>query len=168
MREVGTGDLSRSFQGGVMQQVDDGAKARDGRVWLFLSEDWGDIGPRVGPPDFEVSRNVKIPVHCEVIGQLLKCSCVVVLEGMQCGQLHLALVAHCRDWLWTITDRSISQREVEGSGTVDYLNLIWAISSTFRLYRNVTNNVGLAEYPAFDGSRCGARHGRVAAARSDA
>ena len=70
------------------------------------------------------------------------------MQGKQCGPYHLALVAHCREWLWSKTLPSQSRREVEGSGVVDYLNIIWAIDSSFRLYRNVTLSVGMREYPA--------------------
>ena len=150
MTERSSGDLSRSFVGGTMQEVDDGQKARDGDVYLFLAADWQEHAPfDIGP--FAVSKCVSIPVHAVVHPNLLMCSCVVVLRGKQCGPLHLALVAHCREWLWTKTTPSMSRREVEGSGMVDYLNIMWCIDSSFRLYRNVTYMVGLCEFKAESG-----------------
>jgi len=149
-RERSTGDLSRSFVGGTMQQVEDGKAARDGRAWLFLAADWE--GRNLQPPPLIVSRSNQITIHCEVAEQLLMCSCILILQGKQCGPLHLALVAHCRDWLWSHTDSTISRREVEGSGVVDYLNLMWCIDGEFKLYRNVTSTVGMCEYHATNGS----------------
>ena len=55
---------------------------------------------------FVVQKNVTIPVHAEVAPNLLMCSCIIVMQGKQCGPLHLALVAHCREWLWSKTDTS--------------------------------------------------------------
>ena len=43
MTEKSTGDLSRSFVGGTMQQVDDGLKAKDGRLIVFIAADWENI-----------------------------------------------------------------------------------------------------------------------------
>ena len=144
-REKSSGDLSRSFVGGVMQEVQDGAKARDGRIYLFLSADYEDAVLDIKP--FTVSRGVQIPVHVEVArANLLMASVMIVMQGKQCGPLHLALVAHCREWVWSKTPTSVSRREVEGSGLVDYLSMIWCIDSEFRLYRNVTSSVGLCEH----------------------
>ena len=145
VNERSSGDLSRSFVGGVAQQVDDGLKARDGALFLFVAADWAHLAPFDIKP-FSVSKNVQIPVYAVVQENLLMCSCVIVMRGKQCGPLHLALVAHCREWLWTKTTPEMSRREVEGSGIVDYLNIMWCIDSSFRLYRNVTTNVGMREH----------------------
>ena len=144
MSERPSGDVSRSFVGGTMQHVDDGLKARDGRLWLFLAADWADVALDIKP--FAVSRDNKIPVHAEVHDNLLMCSCVIVMQGKQCGPLHLALVAHCREWMWSKTTPAMSMREVEGSGMVDYINIMWAIDAEFKLYRNVTTSVGMREH----------------------
>ena len=148
--ERSSGDLSRSFVGGTMQHVDEGAKARDGQLHLFLAADWEDVTEFDIKP-FQVSKSVQIPVYVSIVPNLLMCSCVIVMRGKQCGPLHLALVAHCREWLWTKTTPDMSRREVEGSGMVDYLSIMWCIDATFRLYRNVTQNVGMCGYTAPSG-----------------
>lgn len=149
--ESTTGDLSRTFIGGTAQQVEDGIKARDAEIWLFVSSDWAGMDLKL--PNLRVSKNHEIPCHCQVLDGLLMCSCMIVLSGKQCGSIHLGLVAHCREFLWSVTPPSMTRREVEGSGWVDYLNIIWAIDSDFRLYRNVTSSAGLCEHVAADGSR---------------
>jgi len=146
--ERSSGDLSRSFVGGTAQQVDDGLKARDGRLWLFVAADWEDVPDVFNIKPFTVTKNVSIPVTVIVQPNLLMCSCVIVMEGKQCGPLHLALVAHCREWLWSKTTPTMSRREVEGSGMVDYLQIMWCIDAEFKLYRNVTTSVGMREYRA--------------------
>jgi hypothetical protein len=78
---------------------------------------------------------------------------VIVMCGKQCGPLHLALVAHCREYLWRITPRSVTLRDVEGSGMVDYLTIMWAIDTDFKLYRTVTSSVGICAHVAADGSK---------------
>ena len=142
--ERSSGDLSRSFVGGVAQNVDEGLKAKDGHIYLFVSADWADVAHDIKP--FTVSRGNTIPVHVEVAENLLLCSVIIVMHGAQCGPLHLALVAHCREWLWLKTPVSVSRREVEGSGLVDYINILWCIDSKIKLYRNVTSSVGLCEH----------------------
>jgi hypothetical protein len=132
--ERSSGDLSRSFVGGTAQVVDQGLNARDGKIWLFVSTDWEDVPLDIGP--FKVGKGNTIPVHCEVAENLLMCTCVIVMQGQQCAPLHLALVAHCREWLWSKTRVEMSQREVEtGSGhsVVDYINIMWAIDTSVRL-----------------------------------
>merc|ERR1711939_580817 len=119
MTERSSGDLSRSFVGGTMQQVDAG-NAKDGNVILFLAADWAHLAPFDIKP-FQVKKHENIPVHAVVCENLLMCSCIIILQGKQCGPLHLALVAHCREWLWSKTTPAMSRREVEGSGLVDYL-----------------------------------------------
>ena len=151
MGERSTGDLSRSFLGGVAQTVDDGLKSRDGRLTLFVSADWQDVALDLKP--YVVSKGIKIPVRVEVAEGLLMCSVVIVMHGKQCGPLHLALVAHCREWLWSKTPSHVSTREVEGSGIVDYINIMWCIDSGVRLYRNVTASVGLCEHPGPENTR---------------
>ena len=148
--ERSSGDLSRSFVGGTAQRVEDGANAKDGVIWLFVSADWADMDLK--PPPLVVSRGNHIPVHVNVLDNLLQASVVIVLQGRQCGALHLALVAHCREYLWSITPRSTTMREMEGMGVVDYINILWAIDSSFGLYRSVTSSVGLCEHIAADGS----------------
>lgn len=147
--ERSSGDLSRSFVGGTMQHVDDGLKARDGRIYLFVAADWEDQALDIKP--FVVSKHVSIPVTCVVRENLLMCSCIIVMQGKQCGPLHLALVAHCREWLWSKTTPQMSRRDVEGSGLVDYVNIMWSIDSELRLYRNVTSNVGMCQHRAESG-----------------
>jgi len=149
--EKSSGDLSRSFVGGTAQTVEDGLKSRDGKIYLFVSADWEHAALDIQP--FVVAKGNKIPVHCEVAEGLLMCSVVIVMHGKQCGPLHLALVAHCREWLWSKTPVGVSTREVEGSGRVDYINIMWCIDSGIRLYRNVTASVGLCERPGPVGSR---------------
>ena len=149
--EQSSGDLSRQFIGGTAQQVEDGSKSRDGEIWLFVSSDWADMDLK--PKDLKLSRGNEIPCHCHVLDGLLMCSCIVVLSGKQCGSLHLGLVAHCREFLWSVTPPAMTRRFVEGSGMVDYLSIIWCIDSEFKLYRNVTSSVGLCDYTAADGSR---------------
>eukprot|EP00965_Chrysotila_dentata_P032015 1067513-Pleurochrysis_carterae.AAC.2 len=78
---------------------------------------------------------------------LLQCSAILVLRGSQCGPLHLDLVVHVKNWLWTITPPERSVRDVEGFGRVDYLNILWTIDSRFALYRTVTTAHGLANMP---------------------
>ena len=148
--EKSSGDLSRSFVGGTAQTVEAGLKSRDGKIYLFVSADWEDVPLDIKP--YIVSKGNKIPVHCEVAEGLLMCSAVIVMHGKQCGPLHLALVAHCREWLWSRTPVRVSTREVEGSGIVDYINIMWCIDSGIRLYRNVTENVGLCNHPGPDGT----------------
>ena len=133
-----------------MQQVEDGAKAKDGRLFLFVAADWEHLQPFDIKP-FVVSKNNTIPVTVAVRENLLMCSCMIVMQGKQCGPLHLALVAHCREWLWSKTTPQMSRREVEGSGMVDYLNIMWCIDADFRLYRNVTSNVGMCQHRAESG-----------------
>ena len=149
MAERSSGDLSRSFVGGTMQNVEDGLKSRDGRIFLFLAADWENIDIDIKP--FIVAKGNSIPVTCVVTDNLLMCSCIIVMQGKQCGPLHLALVAHCREWLWTKTTPQMSKREVEGSGWVDYINIIWCIDADFKLYRNVTSNVGMCNHRAESG-----------------
>ena len=151
VREQSSGDLSRQFVGGTAQQVEDGAKARDGEIWLFLSSDWE--GKDLKLPDLKLGRGNEIKCHVRIHDGLLMCSCIVVLQGKQCGSLHLGLVAHCREYLWSITPPEMTRRFVEGSGMVDYLNIIWCIDSSFRLYRNVTSSVGVSEHTAANGSK---------------
>ena len=150
-REQSSGDMSRNFVGGTAQTVNDGADARDGQLFLFVSADWA--GKDLKPPKVLVKKGVTIPVHLEVMENLLMCSCVIVMCGKQCGPLHLALVAHCREFLWKNTPSSVSRRMVEGSGMVDYLQIMWAIDSDLKLYRSVTSSVGLCEHVAANGSR---------------
>ena len=81
LQERSSGDLSRSFVGGTMQQVDDGVKARDGQIFLFIAADWAhldtfDLKPflvtkgiissfdrdgdgRLGPAELEAFREFK-------------------------------------------------------------------------------------------------------------
>lgn len=146
--ERSSGDLSRNFVGGTAQQVDD-VGVKDGALWLFVSEDW--IDKDLKPPNVKVDKHTEIPVHLKVVDGLLMCSCVIVMCGRQCGPLHLALVAHCREFLWKNTPAAISRRMVEGSGMVDYINIMWAVDSSFRLYRQVTSVVGVSEHVAADG-----------------
>lgn len=146
--ERSSGDLSRSFVGGTMQQVDDGLKATDGRIFLYIAADWQHLAKNdaLDIKPFQVRKGLTVPVHVVVRENLLMCSCIIVMTGKQCGPLHLALVAHCREWLWTKTTSAMSRRDVEGSGMVDYINIMWCIDSSFRLYRNVTTNVGMREH----------------------
>ena len=97
-QEQSSGDMSRNFVGGTAQTVNDGADARDGQLFLFVSADWA--GKDLKPPKVLVKKGVRDPVHLEVMENLLMCSCVIVMCGKQCGPLHLALVAHCREFLW--------------------------------------------------------------------
>lgn len=145
--EKSTGDLSRKFVGGTAQQVEDGLRAKDGMCFLFLSSDWAESNLEV--PNVVVSKGNEIRVIVQILDGLLMCSCVLVMSGKQCGPLHLALVAHCREYLWKITPPDVTRRIVEGSGMVDYLNIMWAIDSDFQLYRNVTESVGICNQ-----SRC--------------
>ena len=147
-RERTSGDLGRSFVGGTLQEVDDGLNARDGRLFLFLAADWQHLADRGGLDikPVQVKKGVTIPVHVQVKENLLMCSCIIVMHGKQCGPLHLALVAHCREWLWSKTTPAMSRRVVEGSGMVDYLNILWCIDSNVRLYRNVTSSVGMCSH----------------------
>ena len=149
MTEKSTGDLSRSFVGGTMQQVDDGLKAKDGRLIVFIAADWENIA--LDLKNFIISKNNTIPVKVVVRENLLMCSCVIVMQGKQCGPLHLALVAHCREWLWSKTTPTMSRRMVEGSGLVDYLQIMWCIDADFKLYRNVTSNHGMCQHRAESG-----------------
>jgi len=110
--------------------------------FLFLSSDWAESNLEV--PNVVVSKGNEIRVIVQILDGLLMCSCVLVMSGKQCGPLHLALVAHCREYLWKITPPDVTRRIVEGSGMVDYLNIMWAIDSDFQLYRNVTESVGFA------------------------
>jgi len=147
--ERSSGDLSRSFVGGVAQNVNEGLKAKDGHIFLFVSSDWANTELDIKP--FTVSRSNAIPVHVEIADNLLMCSVVIVMHGAQCGPLHLALVAHCREWLWSKTPSTVSRRNVEGSGVVDYLQILWCIDSSIKLYRNVTSSVGLCDHPGANG-----------------
>jgi hypothetical protein len=149
--ESSTGDLSRKFVGGTAQQVEDGIRAKDGMCVLFLSADWAEHNLNI--PNVVVSKGNEIRVIVQILDGLLMCSCVLVMCGKQCGPLHLALVAHCREFLWKITPSEMTRRVVEGSGMVDYLNIMWAIDSDFQLYRNVTESVGICNYRASDQSR---------------
>jgi hypothetical protein len=150
-REQASGDLSRNFVGGTVQEVEDGAKARDGEIWMFVSADWED--KKLKPPNCKLQKGMEIPCYCQVLDGLLMATCIVVLSGKQCGKLHLGLVAHCREYLWSVTPPSMTRRFVEGSGWVDYLTIIWCIDADFKLYRNVTSSVGVCEHQASDGSR---------------
>ena len=150
-REQASGDLSRNFVGGTVQEVEDGAKARDGEIWMFVSADWED--KKLKPPNCKLQKGMEIPCYCQVLDGLLMATCIVVLSGKQCGKLHLGLVAHCREYLWSVTPPSMTRRFVEGSGMVDYLTIIWCIDADFKLYRNVTSSVGVCEHQASDGSR---------------
>lgn len=149
--EKSTGDLSRKFVGGTAQQVEDGLRAKDGMCFLFLSSDWAESNLEV--PNVVVSKGNEIRVIVQILDGLLMCSCVLVMSGKQCGPLHLALVAHFREYLWKITPPDVTRRIVEGSGMVDYLNIMWAIDSDFQLYRNVTESVGICNHRAADQSR---------------
>jgi len=148
--EQSSGDLSRKFVGGTAQQVDDGLKAKDGMLFVFLSADWADTEYKM--PNVVVSKGIEIAVHTQILDNLIMCSCVIVMCGKQCGPLHLALVAHCREFLWKITPPAMTRRIVEGSGMVDYLNIMWAIDSSFGLYRNVTQSVGICEHRDAEGN----------------
>ena len=73
---------------------------------------------------------------------MLQCSAVIVLHGAQCGPIHLNIVAHIKQWLWTVTDPAVSEREVEGQGMVDYLNVLWCIDSKLDLYEGASGREG--------------------------
>mmetsp|Transcript_34818 Transcript_34818/g.69416 ORF Transcript_34818/g.69416 Transcript_34818/m.69416 type:complete len:236 (-) Transcript_34818:480-1187(-) len=149
--EHSTGDLSRKFVGGTAQTVEDGLKAKDGIVFLFVSADWAEYDLNIS--NVKVSKDNEIRIIVQILPDLIMCSCILIMCGKQCGPLHLALVAHCREFLWKITPPTMTRRVVEGSGTVDYLNIMWAIDSDFQLYRNVTESVGICNWRAKDQSK---------------
>ena len=105
--EKASGDLSRNFVGGTVQEVEDGAKARDGEIWMFVSADWDD--KNLKPPKCKLQKGMEIPCYCRVLDGLLMATCIVVLSGKQCGKLHLGLVAHCREYLWSVTPSSVTR-----------------------------------------------------------
>ena len=144
--EQTSGDMNRHWQGGAPQAVqDDGVK--DGRVFVYLTADWAQTIPP--PPTFKIRKRNKVPIKVVVLGpdhHLLQCTAVVVLRGSQCGPVHLQIVGHIRDWLWANSTPKQTRRLVEGSGPVDYINIIWCAPSSMALYREATRAHGLCEY----------------------
>jgi len=126
MSEKNSGNLNARWQGGTAQQVDGGSE-KDGQVFVYITADWGDR-LELKPPPYKVGKRRTIPIHVKCLGQehwLLQCTAVIVLRGAQCAPIHLNVVGHIREWLWSITDPSMTRRMVEGSGLADYLNIIW-------------------------------------------
>lgn len=146
MCEIGTGNLNAQWQGGTVQRVD-GGDAKDGHVFVYITGDWRDTSQR--PPPFKVSKRDTLPIHVAYLGpehQLLQFTAVIVLRGRQCGALHLQIVGHIRQWLWSMTDAGQTRRLVEGSGMADYLNIIWCAPARMELYREATSEFGFCEY----------------------
>lgn len=134
--EANAGNLSGAWQGEDAAEVQL-TEAKDGDVCVYLSADWDGL-PSLDCPDF-----VNLRIKVRILEGMLQCSAVIVLRGAQCGPLHLDLVVHVKDWLWTRTPPSLSKREVEGFGSVDYLNILWAIESKLELYRHVSAVYGM-------------------------
>eukprot|EP00967_Tisochrysis_lutea_P066570 scaffold86732_cov35-Tisochrysis_lutea.AAC.2 len=126
MSEVNSGNLNARWVGGAAQKVEGGENEKDGRVFVYLTADWRDA--TLKPPPFKLSKRETLPIHVSCLGPehwLLQCTAVIVLRGNQCGPIHLNIVGHIREWLWSITDPQTTRRMVEGSGMADYLNMIW-------------------------------------------
>ena len=143
-REQSTGSLDGGWSGGTAQSIEKSA-AQDGEIFLFLSEDWADQPLAEIRPNKHM-RNWGMPLHVEILEGMTMCTAVVVLRGEQCAPWHGHLVETVVAELWKITPSSLSLREVEGSGTVDYINLVWAVSSAPQLYRQVSVPHGLCEH----------------------
>ena len=88
-----------------------------------------------------------------ILEGMTMCTAVVVLRGEQCAPWHGHLVETVVAELWKITPSSLSLREVEGSGTVDDINLVWAVSSAPQLYRQVVGAARAVRARAFSGSK---------------
>jgi len=149
-REQSTGDMKGRWQSGTAQRIDSGKDARDGEVYVFLSSDWESM--ELSPPTFNTGSG-KIPVRAQILDDatLLQCTAVAVLNGTQCGPWHLNLVAHVKDWLFSITPVSLSNRDVEGVGEVDYINLLWCSDSQLGLYENTSRVHGIHKHPSSAG-----------------
>ena len=147
-REQSTGSLDGGWSGGTAQSIEKSA-AQDGEIFLFLSEDWADQPLAEIRPNKHM-RNWGMPLHVEILEGMTMCTAVVVLRGEQCAPWHGHLVETVVAELWKITPSSLSLREVEGSGTVDYINLVWAVSSAPQLYRQVSVPHGLCEQKLFE------------------
>mmetsp|Transcript_6051 Transcript_6051/g.18602 ORF Transcript_6051/g.18602 Transcript_6051/m.18602 type:complete len:224 (+) Transcript_6051:50-721(+) len=147
MSEVNSGNLNARWVGGAAQKVEGGENEKDGRVFVYLTADWRDA--TLKPPPFKLSKRETLPIHVSCLGPehwLLQCTAVIVLRGNQCGPIHLNIVGHIREWLWSITDPQTTRRMVEGSGMADYLNMIWCAPSHHKLYREATREHGFYEY----------------------
>ena len=123
---------------GTAPEVVAKTRAKDGRIDVYLSADWEDV--RLACPKFK-----GIVIHPCIAENLLQCSVIIVMRGAQCGPLHLDLVVHIKDWLFSITPPSKSLRDVEGFGMVDYVNILWCIDSGLGLYRTVCSTNGMYE-----------------------
>jgi hypothetical protein len=126
MLEANSGNLNARWMGGAAQKVEALSTEKDGQVFVYLTADWRDA--ILTPPPFKVNKREKIPIRVTCLGPehwLLQCTAVIVLRGNQCAPIHLNIVGHIREWLWSITDPQTSRRMVEGSGMSDYLNMIW-------------------------------------------
>lgn len=145
-REVSTGDMHGRWQSGSAARVETGKKARDGHIRLFLSADWE--GAELTPPPFRASGR-KIPVSAHILDAmgLLQCTAVLMLCGAQTGPWHLNIVAHIKDWLFSITPITVTRRDVEGAGIVDYINLIWCSDTRLALYERTSRAYGIHAYP---------------------
>lgn len=146
-REQNSGNLNGYWGRGDAAEVKVDSDIKDGYVWVYLSEDWDN---RVlDPPAYQLERKAKygnIPVGASIMESCLQLTAVVIMHGKQCAPLHLHLVTHVRDWIWGMTSSTDSSREVEGSGRVDYINIIWCIDSCWDLYSAVTREVGLYKH----------------------
>lgn len=144
VREQSTGDLKGRWQSGTAQRVETGKDAKDGEVFVFLSADWEAVD--LSPPAFNTGSG-KIQVHARILdAALLQCTAVAVLNGLQCGPWHLNLVAHVKEWLFSITPVSLSNRDVEGVGEVDYINLLWCSEAQLALYQNTARVHGIHKH----------------------
>ena len=145
-RELSTGDMHGRWQSGSAVRIQTGKKARDGHIRLFLSADWE--GAELTPPPFRASGR-KIPVSAHILDAmgLLQCTAVLMLCGAQTGPWHLNIVAHIKDWLFSITPITVTRRDVEGAGIVDYINLIWCSDTRLALYERTSRALGIHAYP---------------------
>ena len=145
-RELSTGDMHGRWQSGSAVRIQTGKKARDGHIRLFLSADWE--GAELTPPPFPASGR-KIPVSAHILDAigLLQCTAVLMLCGAQTGPWHLNIVTHIKDWLFSITPITVTRRNVEGAGIVDYINLIWCSDTRLALYERTSRALGIHAYP---------------------
>ncbi len=145
-RELSTGDMHGRWQSGSAVRVETGKKARDGHIRLFLSADWE--GAELTPPPFRASGR-KIPVSAHILDAmgLLQCTAVLMLCGAQTGPWHLNIVAHIKDWLFSITPITVTRRDVEGAGIVEYINVIWCSDTRLALYERTSRAYGIHAYP---------------------
>ena len=145
-REQSTGSLDGAWVSGTHQQLEKSA-AKDGELFVYLSSDWADQPFASLKPNKNL-RAWGIPLHVRILEDSTMCTAFVVMRGAQCAPWHGNLVENVIEELWKITPASLSSREVEGSGIVDYINIVWAVDATPRLYRQVSAPHGLCDIPS--------------------